>query len=322
MFGRRPDGRRLVKIDPIQAMTAYLMPQRCDAQVWTPQELDYDKIAGYIQKQRDKGHVISFMSVIIASFIRTTCHHPEINRFVMNKQIFARNELTASFMVLKRNSHDDVDASAVKVKFDPTDTIYDVAERIEAAIAENREPPPAGNLTEQIARFILSAPFVPTLLVGLIRLLDRYGILPRAIIDASPFHTSFFITNMASLGINYIYHHIYNFGTTSLFFSMGKIKRTPVATQVGGTAIKRMIPLGVVSDERICNGASYAKMYSTWRRYAENPELLEQPPEEIKTEVMGVPEWVKHPKKKAKQAETSDKFAQDENKVEGEGSEG
>lgn len=299
MFGFRPEGRRLSKIDPILGMTAYLMPQRCDAQVMTPQELDYDKVAGYIQAQRDQGRVISFMSIIIAAYIRAMSVYPEINRFVINKQIFARNEIAVSFMVLKRNDNEDVDASAVKVKFDPYDTIFDVAERIEAAIAANRNPPSSGNTTEKIARFILAAPVLPTFLVGLIRLLDRYGLLPQAIIDASPFHTSLFVTNMASLGINYIYHHIYNFGTTGVFVSIGKIRRSPVANMKGETIIKRVIPLGVVGDERICNGAAYARIYAAWKKFAENPALLEMPPEDVKLEVQSVPEWVRHPKKKA-----------------------
>lgn len=34
MFGFRPDGRRVSSIDPIVGITPYLMPMRCDAQVF------------------------------------------------------------------------------------------------------------------------------------------------------------------------------------------------------------------------------------------------------------------------------------------------
>ena len=40
MFGRRPDGRRLRGVDPIVAITPYLMPMRCDAQVFLEHKLD------------------------------------------------------------------------------------------------------------------------------------------------------------------------------------------------------------------------------------------------------------------------------------------
>lgn len=50
--------------------------------------------------------------------------------------------------------------------------------------------------------------------------------MPKAVINASPFHTSVFLTNVGSLGIDSVYHHLYNFGTTSLFFAMGKKKKS------------------------------------------------------------------------------------------------
>ncbi|GHU74654.1 hypothetical protein AGMMS49992_16750 [Clostridia bacterium] len=300
MFGFRPDGRRLKDADPIQMLMPYLMPQRCDAQVMTPLEVDYDKVADYIQRQRELGRTVSFMSVIIASLIRVMNEIPAANRFVMNKQMYGRNEVAVSFMVLKNTDTKDADASAVKVKFDPSDTIFDVAMRVEAAIGENRTPAAGGNATERLARSLLSLPLLPTLLVGAIRLMDRYGILPRAVLDLSPFHTSLFVTNMASLGINYIYHHIYNFGTTGLFLSIGKITRKPRANPNGEIVTQRVIPLGFVGDERIMNGLTYATLFRVWRKYMENPALLEVPPESTKLTVRGTPEWVKNPKAKAR----------------------
>jgi hypothetical protein len=274
------------------------MPRRDDSQVWTPQEVDYDKVARYVQNQRELGRTVSFMSITIAAFIRVLSQTPEANRFIMNKQIYARNEIAVSFMVLKQDKNAKAETSAVKVKFDPYDTIFDVSGRVEAAIAANRAPGAMGNATERLVRTLISAPLLPTILVGGLRLLDRYGLMPRKIIDASPFHTSLFVTNMASLGINYIYHHIYNFGTTGLFLSLGKISRKARANPNGEITTKRVIPLGFVGDERIMNGLAYATLFRAWRKYMENPELLEKPPETIVSEFKGTPEWVKHPKTK------------------------
>jgi len=299
MFGKRPDGRRLKNIDPIEGLAAYLMPMRCDAQVMTSLEADYGKIEKYIREQRDKGRSVSFMSVIIAAYIRALSQFPEINRFVVNKQLYARNEIAVSFMVLKQNGDKEAEVSTAKVKFDPADTVFDVSERIEKAIEESRNPPEGGNSAEKIARTLYNMPFLCNIIVWILRLLERYGILPRALIEASPFHTSLFVTNMASLGVNYVHHHIYNFGTTSVFVAMGKILRTPTQNAKGETIMKRVIPLGLVGDERICNGVTYARVYTYWKKYAENPELLETPPETVKIEVIGTPEWVANPKSKA-----------------------
>ena len=56
MFGRRADGRLLKEIDPIIALTPYLMPMRCDAQVFLNYKLDYEKMARYIVEQGNQGN--------------------------------------------------------------------------------------------------------------------------------------------------------------------------------------------------------------------------------------------------------------------------
>lgn len=106
--------------------------------------------------------------------------------------------------------------------------------------------------------------------------MDRCGVLPRKIIDLSPFHTSLFITNLASINTNSIFHHCYEFGTTGVFVSMGK----PIANYRSGEYNKKMIPLSVVMDERICTGHEYALFWASVRRYLKHPELLEGKPTE------------------------------------------
>ena len=39
--------------------------------------------------------------------------------------------------------------------------------------------------------------------------------------------------------------------------------------------------MNVVTDERICDGFYYAAAFKLLRRYIENPELLELPPEQV-----------------------------------------
>ena len=111
---------------------------------------------------------------------------------------------------------------------------------------------------------------------GIRELMDRCGLLPRKIIDLSPFHTSLFITNLASINTNSIFHHCYEFGTTGVFVSMGK----PIANYRSGEYNKKMIPLSVVMDERICTGHEYALFWASVRRYLKHPELLEGKPTE------------------------------------------
>lgn len=285
MFGRRSDGRRIKGEDPIVMLTPYIMPQRADAQVMIRQELDFDKLTEYIRTQRKAGRNISYMSVIIAAYLRTLCEYPELNRFIMNKRVYARNHVCISFVTLKQNDKNQVEEALAKVELDLRDTIFVVSERLETVIEKTRnENTDKGNATERLARTLLSAPLLPDIIVGLARLLDRYGLMPTFIHNASPFHTSLFISNMASIGMNYIYHHIYNFGTTSIFIAMGKAEQKVHMNAEGVCSIKRIMPLGCVIDERIAAGGVYARAFGSMKKYISHPELLETPPETVKTD--------------------------------------
>ncbi|MBR5109115.1 MAG: hypothetical protein IK099_02875 [Clostridia bacterium] len=280
MFGRRADGRVLKNIDPIIALTPYLMPMRCDAQVMSNYKLDYEKMARYIVEQGNKGHKLTFMEIIIAAYVRTVSQLPEINRFVVNKRLYARTQLTVSFALLKDTGDPNkIEENTVKCYFDPHDTIYDVAERINAAIAQNRKEE-ADNSTMKVAKLLLN-PILANIVVAFARLTDRYGILPKYILDASPFHTSMFFTQMASIGMPAVNHHIYNFGTTSLFVSMGSIQRETVIGPDGKAVRKRWLPVGFTADERICAGAEWAKLVDRVMYYIGHLEELETPPEAV-----------------------------------------
>ena len=283
MFGHRADGELLRKIDPIIALTPYLMPMRCDAQVFLSYKLDYEKMARYIVEQGNNGNKFTFMELILAAYVRVISEIPEINRFVANKRLYARTQLTVSFVLLKETSDpNDIEENTVKCYFDPRDTIFDVAERVSAAIEQNRHEE-ADNSTMKLAKLLLN-PVLANTVVALARFLDRYGIMPKYILDASPFHTSMFFTQMASIGMPAVNHHIYNFGTTSLFVSMGSVIRETAVGPDGKMVRKRYLPVGITADERICAGAMYARLVDRFMHYLSHPQLLETPPETVRFE--------------------------------------
>ena len=279
MFGHRADGYLVKKIDPIVALTPYLMPMRCDAQVMLKFDVAYEKLARYIVEQGGKGYKLTFMDVVIAAFVRTVAELPELNRFIVNKRTYARKTLSVSFAVLKKNADrpSEVEENTVKCYFDPRDTIYDVADRIENIIREGRKED-ADNSTLKVAKLLLK-PALANTVVWFARLTDRYGILPKYILEASPFHTSLFLTNMASIGMPAVNHHIYNFGTTTMFWSIGTPQRSLELDAEGKPKRHRTLPIGVTADERVAPGRVFAMMCARMLRYLDDPSLLETPAE-------------------------------------------
>ncbi len=282
MFGRRPDGRRIKGMDPIVRITPYIMPMRCDAQVFLKHRVDMDVLFDYVRRQKlEKGETISYMQIIIAAYVRAISRNPTVNRFIMNRQLFARNNCSAAFTLLKDPSDIDKGEAVVKIKFDLTDTIYDVRDRINAGVAANRGADATPGFVDKLLKFVFSVPGLPALVVGTIKLLDRYGIAPAVLMDELPFYVGMYITNTASIRLHDVNHHLYNWGNVGLFFGMGLEERVAVVEN-GETKIKRYLPVGITADERVCSGAHYGRFFTDIRKFLEHPELLEQPPETVR----------------------------------------
>ena len=222
MFGFRPDGRRLRDVDPIVQITPYLMPMRCDAQVFLQHKLDYEKAARYIAEKNRQGEKITFMQIIAAAYVRSVSQNPELNRFIFNKQYFARKNCSLSYVVLKDPQNNASNEVTARIEFDLTDTIFDVRDRMIAAQEKIRTAEDDAFVTK-LASFLLKIPGLATIIIGLYRLLDRYGLAPGFLIRELPFYSGLFITNNASIGLNHVWHHIYNFGNVSMFIGMGTI---------------------------------------------------------------------------------------------------
>ncbi len=273
----RADGKRLRHTNPMYRVAAHLMDKRVDSMNMITIDIPYEPLHEYINKKRKEGINISHMALIITAYLRALAQYPQLNRFVVNKNIYTRNEVAVGMVVLK--SIDELYGTMSKMYFEKHFTIFNVNDTINKYVSANREAP-ENNSTEKLISILLSIPGLLNIGVRLFKFLDRYGLLPKAIINASPFHMSVGITNLASIRTNHIYHHCYEFGTTSLFMAMGNLREVPKRKGNEITFV-RSLPIGVTMDERICSGSYFAAAFKTMQKYLANPELMETPPEVI-----------------------------------------
>lgn len=283
-FGDRYDGRLLRSLDPFYLITPYIMRTRVDAQDYFEDRIDVGPVEAWLRAQRAAGRDLGFLHVFMAAYVRTLSQRPRLNRFVAGQRIYARNEILISF-ALKKRLHEDSPETVVKLALPPEATVYEVAAAIDAAVAANKRVEEK-NETDRTAHLFMFLPgTVVRTLVWFLRLLDWYGWLPRAIHRASPFHTSAFVTDLGSLGIRPIYHHLYDFGTTSVFLAFGVKERVRELAPDGTVVEKKYVGLKVVNDERICDGHYYASAFKLLSRYFRHPEQLETPPEKVVEDV-------------------------------------
>ena len=243
----RPDGTRVKDLPPLVAAIPYIMPKRYDAWNSVTENIDEEVIKDFIRTHRRAGVRLNHMSVIISAYYKAVLRNPKLNYFVMNGRIYRRNHFCVSFVILKKQADGVVNETTLKVYLDENDTVFTVNQKIKDAIDANKAEHQS-NSTDKFAKFMFSVPGLPKFVVWLAYHLDKHGLLPRKIIDLSPFHTSVFVC-------------------------MGK----PVPNYISGDLTKKMMPIGVVMDERICTGYEYAAFCNDFRRYMRLPRMLEYP---------------------------------------------
>lgn len=277
----RADGRKLKTADPMFKMMPHLMPRRYDAQVFFKTDIDYTNTRKYINAKRKEDIQIHFMSVFFTAYLHAIAQYPQLNRFVINKTVYARKEVWISFMILRKVGPDDEpDEAVIKLKLDFTDSIFDVSKKINHAIEENREAN-VENSSDKIINGFMNIPLLSGIAISIGKFMDKIGLLPKVLIDGSPFHSTLFLTNLTSLKLDTVYHHIYDFGTTSTFISMGSLQNIKTANEEQ----KNTISMGMVLDERICAGVTFAKGLSQIKKLIANPELLESPPTIVREDI-------------------------------------
>ena len=285
----RSDGFRLHNVDPMYTVAAYIMNHRYDSMNMITLDIPITPIRAYMNEKRKAGTPISHLAVVIAAYLRVVSEFPELNRFLVNCKPYARNEISVAMVVLKAGKMDH--GTMAKIYLETEDTIFDVNRKIVEFVEENKNTPEK-NGTEKMIRFLLSIPGLLRVGVGLFKFLEKHALLPKVVADMSPFHTSLLISDLASIRTNHIYHHVYEFGTTSLGLTMGNLREVPVR-KGSEVVFERCMPLGLVMDERICSGSYFALAFEKLQRYLKNPALLEVPPESVKVDEALTPKQLK-----------------------------
>ena len=284
-FGDRKEGRLLRSIPAFSKFIPYIMPQRNDRLVNYEESFEITGVDRRLRALRVQGcKGIGLLHFIIATYIRCISMLPAANRFIAGRRIYARDDIEI-VMAVRRSSNVDETETTIKVKFEPTDTIFDVYRKMNEKIEEIKTSDDNNN-TEEVAEFFAKMPrFLLRFALAIVRMLDYFGWLPQSIIDASPFHGSMIITDLGSLRIGPVYHHIYNFGTLPVFIAFGAKRHAYELNRRGEMVDKKYVDCKFVLDEGIVDGHYYAQMLQAFRYMFAHPEILETPPTRVREDV-------------------------------------
>lgn len=275
------EGRRIKGGMPMDAVSPFIMPTRAGASNSFSATIDIEKCEQLICRKRKEGmESLGMIHLFMAAYIRVISQLPGINRFIRGQRLYARNGIEIC-MAIKKQLKLNAPETVLKINISPDATLDSVYEQLNCEIEKNKQDGDQNNM-DTAARVLVNLPSILLrFTVGFFRLLDYFGWLPRFLTRLSPFHGSMFITNMGSLGMPPIYHHLYDFGNLPVFIAMGAKRTEYFVNKEGETQKRRVIDFTIVCDERICDGHYYASAFKKLKRVLANPEQLLTPPEEV-----------------------------------------
>jgi hypothetical protein len=277
MFGRRADATPVRELSTMRRFMPYVSPRRNDSLFYMMQQIEVEAALEHLEK-RNRERPTDRPITLFHLFLRSCGHalqlRPGVNRFVKAGRLWQRDGEWITFSA-KREIKDGSPMLTVKRRFHPaSETLEEMVDAIYAQLGAGRSGRKTTSDKEMGLLLRLPGPAIRAAL-WLARIGDHLGLLPRRVIDADPLFTSLFVANLGSIDYPAGFHHLWEYGTASLFGVMGRIERGPEG--------RRRISVAWTYDERIEDGLYSYHTLEGIRERIEHPEQLELTADRMET---------------------------------------
>ena len=277
-FGDRKDGRKLKDITAMHYVMPLMYPNRCDNEAFISERIDLTNVMAYLEKKNadNPEYKYNLFQIMVTAMLKVLYLRPKMNRFIANKTMYHRNEISAAFTIKKIFSDNGAEALAF-IHSQPTDTIDTIHNEIlrQVSIGRSEDQVDAGTASLNAVKSLPG--FLVKFVGAAARFLDRHGWMPQSVIAGDPYYSSVVLTNLGSIKLHAGYHHLTNWGTNSIFCAIGEIKKRPFYDDEGNVTMRTSVDLGLTIDERIADGYYYSRTVQLLKTLLQNPELLEKP---------------------------------------------
>lgn len=276
-MGDRRDGSLLRDIDSMHFIMPMIYPNRCDNEAFISECIDLSRAAEYLAKKNsdDPEYKYNLFQLIVTAMLKTVTLRPKMNRFIANGNMYQRNEISAAF-VIKKIFSDNGEEGLAFIRANDSDNIDTIHNEIYRQVSDCRSNK-KDSTSESMDMFQKIPRPISKAAVRFVCFLDRHGWVPQSFISTDPYYSSVVLTNLGSIKLRSGYHHLTNWGTNSIFCTVGERKFRPFTSDDGSIEMRDSIDLGLTIDERIADGYYYSKTMCLLRFLLENPELLERP---------------------------------------------
>ena len=280
MFSKRSDGVKVKGLDAVTKAAPFFMPTRLGATNYCTEQIRCESMDEFISRQRKLGNNYTYTHIMLTSLVRLLYLRPKLNYFVNHNVIYEHKDISIC-MVVKKKLADDGEDVDLKFHFTGRESLEEVKNYVDSTIEKHIAPDSVYGTTDTAGALGKMPNWLFRLALKFIRWLDRHNMMPKSLIEDSCFHCSAFLTNLKSIKIDAIHHHLYEFGNCSLFVAMGKEKMAPVVEKNKELKLGKVMNLGITMDERVADGFYFAKSLRLWKDMFANPDcLLESMPDD------------------------------------------
>lgn len=283
--GDRKDGRLLRSLPAISKFIPYFLRDRGSSGILYEEDLDVTAADKCLRQERVNGYKnIGFLHFFIAAYIRCISMLPGLNRFIVGRRVFARDEIDI-VLTVKRSETLESSDTRVKIRFDATDTIFDVYRKINTKIDELRTEEVSGTFEDLMESFSRAPRLFIRLGVLVLRIMDYFGWLPQSWLDRSPLHASMLIQDAGMLKTAPSYIQMGNVGTLPVALSVGARHHVYEMDKTGLVTDTKHIVCKAVIDSRIADARYYSQFLNAMRYIFQHPEILERSPTRVVEDV-------------------------------------
>ncbi len=276
---RRPDAE-LVKTSKFHEIEFLIMRKKTQSELHYKAQIDLTKTKEFLEKynkDKDEGDKLTLFQIYLTAAVRAITLRPRINRFVSGRRLWQRNRIIISFVVKKDTEEGGEEINAM-IEFDPFDTLETAQKIIHAEIHEARHGVNPNeedvNLAKKMPRWMLRSFF------WYLRWSDSHNFPLHSFTKDIPMWSSIFLAHLGSIDIPAIYHHLFEFGTTGILITFGKMHKAQVVDQeTGKVDVREVMEIKVSIDDRIASGSYTGPTIKLMQDLIENPEPLLNPPD-------------------------------------------
>ena len=272
----RKDGTK-IKTKGMFAVMTFVMPKRCDSDVYINTKIDVTNLVEYyekLRKNKETSHITYFHLFAMAAG-KLFYNKERLNNFIINKNMYKRNNVSIGF-VAKKEFKDESEELWSQIKIEKDDNIFTLSDKISGQVknVRNEKENSVDKLIDNIGKL---PKFFRWLIFKGIIFADNHDLLPSDLTNNSIYHSSLLMSNIGSIGCDgAIYHHLTDFGTNGILMTIGKIKEEPVIIN-GKVEIRKMVEFGFNLDERIADGFYFIRSLDLLNYVLNNPKTLEDP---------------------------------------------